>query len=113
MQHDLKPDLPVLRVFQARAKPGCEQALAGKLATSSVAVVQGQSGNLGHLAGLPATAGGRDFIFCSIWRDADALIARFGSDWRSSYLPAGYDELIETCSVQHYSISLDGCSFPK
>jgi hypothetical protein len=24
MPHELQPDVPILRVFQARAKPGCE-----------------------------------------------------------------------------------------
>src|SRR5262245_45972833 len=36
-----RPSVPIIRVFRARAKRGCESALANKLATSSVEVVQG------------------------------------------------------------------------
>jgi hypothetical protein len=47
--YELRPSVPIIRVFRARARQGCERALAGKLATSSVEVVQGQPGFLGYL----------------------------------------------------------------
>ena len=31
--------------------------------------------------------------------------ARFGHDWRASFLPPGYAELIEECSVEHYHLT--------
>jgi hypothetical protein len=41
----------------------------------------------------------------------DAIRARFGHDWRSSFLPPGYAELIEECSVEHYHLTEQ--SFPR
>jgi quinol monooxygenase YgiN len=107
-EHDsteLRPAIPIVRVFRARARPGCESALAQKLATSSIEVVQGQPGFLGYLVAGPARDQQRDFIFASIWADADAVKARFGEAWRVSHLPPGYAALIEECFVDHYHLT--------
>jgi hypothetical protein len=79
--------------------------LADKLATSSVEVVQGQPGFLGYLVAAPASEHQHEFIFASIWANADAVKARFGEEWRVSLLPPGYAELIEECSVDHYHLT--------
>src|SRR5262249_25558624 len=83
----------------------CESALAEKLATSSIEVVQHQPGFLGYLVAGPARDPQREFIFASIWADADAVKARFGEEWRVSHLPPGYAELIEECFVDHYHLT--------
>jgi len=103
--YELRPSVPIIRVFRARAKQGCKGALADKLATSSVQVVQGQPGFLGYLVAGPANERQHEFIFASIWTDADALKGRFGPEWRVSLLPPGYAELIEECSVEHYHLT--------
>jgi hypothetical protein len=95
----------MIRVFRARARQGCERALASKLATSSIEVVQGKLGFLGYLVGGPANESQREFIFASIWANADAVKKRFGDEWRVSLLPPGYAELIEECSVHHYHLT--------
>jgi quinol monooxygenase YgiN len=104
-RYELRSSIPIIRVFRARVKPGCERALAEKLNTSSVEVVQGQPGFLGYLVAGPANERQREFIFASIWADADAIKARFGAVWRTSLLPPGYAELIENCSVDHYHLT--------
>ena len=103
--YELRPSVPIIRAFKARAKQGCERALADKLATSSVEVVQDQLGFLGYLVAGPANERQHEFIFASIWANADAVKARFGEQWRASLLPPGYAELIETCSVDHYHLT--------
>jgi hypothetical protein len=79
--------------------------LAEKLATSSVEVVEDQPGFIGYLVAGPASEHQREFVFASIWSDADAVKARFGREWRVSLLPPGYAELIEECSVDHYHLT--------
>src|ERR1041384_4602997 len=59
--YELRPSIPIIRVFRARAKPGREKALAEKLATSSIEVVRGQPGFLGYLAAGPANDHQREF----------------------------------------------------
>jgi quinol monooxygenase YgiN len=103
--YELRPSIPIIRVFWARAKPGHEKALADKLATSSIEVVQGRPGFLGYLAAGPANDHQREFIFATIWADAEAVKARFGEEWRVSHLPPGYAELIEECTVDHYHLT--------
>src|SRR5262249_62423509 len=61
--YELRPSVPIIRVFRARARQGCERALADKLATSSVEVVQGQPGFLGYLVAGPASEHQHEFIF--------------------------------------------------
>jgi len=95
----------VRSVSLAGCRAGCKRALADKLATSSVEVVQGQPGFLGHLVAGPASEHQHEFIFASIWANADAVKARFGEQWRASLLPPGYAELIEAYSVDHYHLT--------
>ncbi len=104
-QPELRPSVPLLRLFKARAKSGCEAALAKKIATTSAQLVRNQPGMLSFLAAGPTNDVDRDFVFVTIWRDADALKALFGQDWRVSLLPPGYSELIEECSVDHYHLT--------
>ena len=85
--YELRPSVPIIRVFRAHARQGCKRALADKLATSSVQVVQGQPGFLGYLVAGPANESQHEFIFASIWTDADALKARFGHDGATHCCP--------------------------
>lgn len=103
--YELRPSVPILRIFKARAKNGCKQALAEKLASTSAPLVRNQPGLLGFFASGPANDADRDFVFATIWQDADALKVFFGQDWRVSLLPQGYAELIELCSVEHYHLT--------
>ncbi|HLB97684.1 MAG TPA: antibiotic biosynthesis monooxygenase [Acetobacteraceae bacterium] len=103
--YEIRPSVPIMRVFRARARQGCTITLADKLATSSVQVVQGQPGFLGYLVAGPANESQHEFIFASIWTDADALKVRFGPEWRDALLPPGYADVIETCSVEHYHLT--------
>jgi len=91
-RHELRSGVPILRLFKACARPNCESALAEKLATSSVQVVRNEPGFLGLVCAGPANHSDRDFVFASMWRDADAIKARFGHDWLVSFLPLGYAE---------------------
>jgi len=104
-RYEVRSDVPILRLFKARARPNCESALAEKLATSSVQVVRDEPGFLGFLCAGPPNDTDRDFVFASMWRDVDAIKARFGRDWQASFLPPGYSELIEECSVEHYHLT--------
>lgn len=105
MQQDNTSNGPVLRLFTARAKPGRRDDLAQKFATTSVDVVRDERGNMGYFYG-PSVAGDKDlFVFASVWEDMNAVKKRFGEDWQSSYLPAGYADLIDDCSVRHFDLA--------
>ena len=97
----------VLRVFEVKARPGCVDELKTKLADTSVSVVKGKPGNEGYYFGQLENADGRDLVFISIWASLDAVKRHFGEAWSVSFLPEGYDALIEACSVKHYSVSAE------
>ncbi len=96
---------PILGLFEVRPKPGCAAELLARFATTSAQVVRGEPGSEGYFFGREITAEGETVIFASLWRDLDAVKARFGDDWRVSFLPEGYGALIETCSVRHVDLS--------
>ena len=104
MQHEKATGGPIMRLFEARAKEGRGDELAQKFATTSVEVVRDKPGNEGFFFG-QSVAGENDvFVFASVWKDLDAVKERFGADWQSSYLPAGYADMIDECSVRHFEL---------
>lgn len=96
----------ILRVFDVRAKSGKAELLKKKLSDTSVAVVKGKPGNLGYFFGEVLSSNEEDLVFISVWKDLASVKSYFGKDWEQSYLPEGYEELIEYCSIKH--IEFDG-----
>ena len=96
---------PILRLFEARAKSGLAEELMQKFATTSVEVVQNQPGNEGYFFGRSVADDLDVVVFASVWKDLSAVQDQFGADWQSSYLPEGYADLIDECSVRHYYLA--------
>lgn len=96
----------ILRIFEVRAKQGMAGSLKQKLSDTSVAVVNGKPGNLGYFFGENVSTDKHDLMFISVWKDLDSIKSHFGKEWEESYLPAGYEEIIESCSIKH--IEFDG-----
>ncbi len=92
---------PILRVFEVQAKPGCAAALIEKFGVTSAEVVRGYPGNLGFFFGRGVGTNEDYVVFTSVWRDLEAVQARFGKSWQDSFLPPGYQDLIDECSVRH------------
>ena len=95
---------PLLRIFEVRTKPGCTDQLLQNFSTTSAGVVQDQPGNRGYFFGKCVQGGENIVMFVSVWDDLEAVKQRFGDDWHSSYLPAGYEGLIEECSIRHFDM---------
>ena len=96
---------PLLRVFEVRTREGCAGKLLKNFASTSAGVVQGQPGNRGYFFGRCVQGGENVVMFVSVWKDLAAVKSRFGDDWQKSYIPDGYEELIEECSVRHFDMS--------
>lgn len=96
---------PVMRLFEVHAKPGCVDDLLAKFATTSAEVVAGQPGNRGYFFGRDLAVGEDYVVFASLWDDLDAVKQRFGEDWQVSFLPPGYEALIERCSIRHIDLA--------
>ncbi|MEM7206643.1 MAG: antibiotic biosynthesis monooxygenase [Pseudomonadota bacterium] len=96
----------ILRVFDVRAKAGKVELLKQKLSDTSVSVVKGKPGNLGYFFGENLTSDENDLVFISVWQNLEYVKSHFGEDWEKSFLPDGYEELIESCSIKH--VKFDG-----
>ena len=95
----------ILRVFNVRAKPGEAVTLRQKLSDTSIDVVRGEPGNLGYFFGESLSTDEHDLVFISVWQDLEAIKQRFGDSWQESFLPPGYEALIESCSITHLKVS--------
>lgn len=110
-----QPQQLIMRLFHVRAKPGCAAQLIKNFATTSADVVQHEPGNKGYFfgRGVQDSQGADVVVFASMWRDLDAIKARFGDDWQVSYLPEGYDDLIDDYWVQHIDVGAGWCVRPE
>lgn len=96
---------PVLRMFEVRTKDGCADQLLQNFATTSADVVQGHPGNRGYFFGRCIQGAENTVMFVSVWDSIDAVKARFGDDWQVSYMPEGYEDLIESCFIRHFDMA--------
>ena len=106
MTPDSNPQEMIMRLFHVRAKPGCSGQLIEKFATTSADVVQREPGNKGFFFGQGVDIDGDVVVFASLWANLGAVKRRFGKDWQVSFLPDGYEDLIEECWVQHIDVGI-------
>ncbi len=95
-------------MFHVRAKTGREQELLEKFRTTSAEVVLGEPGNTGYFFGRGVEGDDKKLLFASTWKNLDAIKQRFGEGWQESFLPEGYEDLIETCFVEHIQLDTEG-----
>ena len=105
MGADARQSGPILRLFEVRTKPGCADELMRKFASTSADVVRNEPGNRGYFFGRGIAQDDGLVVFSSIWRDMDDIRQRFGAEWQVSFLPPGYDDLIEACSVRYFDLA--------
>lgn len=105
MQNNKSDHGTIMRLFQVKVKKGCAEELLRKFATTSAEVVQHEPGNEGYFFGQGVAVDEDIVVFASFWRDLNAVKQRFGEDWQSSFLPSGYEALIDECSVRHIDVS--------
>ena len=105
MQKSKTDSGPIMRLFEVRTKHGCADKLMQKFATTSAEVVKDEPGNEGYFYGRSVQSDDNVVVFASIWKDMNAIKDRFGEDWQSSFLPSGYEDLIDECSVRHFNLA--------
>jgi len=96
---------PVLRLFQVKIKEGHAETLMEKFATTSADVVRHEPGNAGYFFGRGIASDDGYLVFASLWEDLEAVKTRFGDKWQQSFLPEGYENLIEEHSLRHIDVS--------
>ncbi|MBG6174683.1 quinol monooxygenase YgiN [Labrenzia sp. EL_208] len=96
---------PVLRLFQVKIKKGHAETLMRKFATTSADVVRHEPGNSGYFFGRGFAPDEGYLVFASLWDTIESVKQRFGDTWQQSFLPEGYDDLIEEHSIRHIDLS--------
>ena len=96
---------PVLRLFEVKVRNGHARALLQKFSTTSADVVRNEPGNQGYFFGQGMLTDVGQLVFASLWKDLNAVKRRFGEDWQASFLPEGYEGMIEEHSIRHIDLS--------
>ncbi|MCJ8276697.1 MAG: antibiotic biosynthesis monooxygenase [Bdellovibrionales bacterium] len=95
----------ILRIFEVITKPNCSEKMLENFKSTSTQVVENEPGNLGYYFGKGVASEKESVIFVSIWKDLESIQNRFGENWKESYLPEGYEEIIEVHSLKHIDVS--------
>ena len=97
----------IIRVFQARPRPGLEAAYEQLMRNAAIPLMQQQVGLLGLYVGtrVPATTPA-ELVIVSVWEDQAALEGFTGPDWRVEVVLPGEAQLVLDTRVAIYT-SLD------
>ena len=108
---------PILRLFEVKVRDGHAETLLRKFSTTSADVVRGEPGNRGYFFGQGMLNDAGRLVFASLWKDLNAIKQRFGEDWQASFLPEGYEDMIEEHAIRHIDLSgswfVDGKVLPE
>ncbi|WGH78603.1 antibiotic biosynthesis monooxygenase family protein [Jannaschia ovalis] len=104
MTDNTPADGPVLRLFEVKVRDGHAETLLQKLSTTSAEVVRNEAGNCGYFFGRDIFTDDGKLVFASLWKDLDAIKQRFGEDWQASFLPEGYEDIIEEHAIRHIDL---------
>ena len=105
MTDDISGTGPVMRLFEVKVRDGYAEALLKKFSTTSANVVRNEPGNQGYFFGQGMLTDADRLVFASFWNDLNAVKRRFGEDWQASFLPEGYEDMIEEHSIRHIDLS--------
>ncbi len=98
----------ILRIFRARARPGCASELERVVRERGVPNIARREGLLSLFLGRPDDGDDRDLVLVSVWRDVEALRAFKGDAWKEARLLPEEIELSESASVSHVVAELVG-----
>ena len=105
MIDNISGDGPILRLFEVKVRDGRAETLLQKFSTTSADVVRNEPGNCGYFFGRGIITDAGQLVFASLWKDLDAIKQRFGEDWQASFLPEGYEDMIEEHAIRHIDLS--------
>jgi heme-degrading monooxygenase HmoA len=91
----------IVRVFEARLKPGAEEAFEAAL-RDDVADARRQPGLVSLRWGRRRDDDAIRVIVVSEWRDLDAIQAWLGPGWLRPRFAPGEDALVTQADVRHY-----------
>lgn len=96
----------IIRVFQAKAKPGKEADFTDFFINEAVQMVRQHEGLISVQVGLPTSESGQDFLMTTTWRDLEALKGFAGENWREAIIDPREAPLLESARVSHYHEAL-------
>src|SRR5579859_4714954 len=97
----------IIRVFRAQPKRGQSVDFESKARALSVPLVKKQPGLVAYFPGKPLDDENGDFVMITVWDSIESLKAFAGDDFNAAVIPAEEIPLLESTSVQHYTVYED------
>ena len=92
----------IIRVFRARIREGREAEFKSMVQEQSIPWLLKSDGMMGLFPGEPFSSSSREFVMVTLWRDADAIAAFSGEDWRTPVVTEDEAPLVEEMFAEHY-----------
>lgn len=92
----------IIRIFRVRIVPQKRAEFETKFADISVKAVEKQPGFLGVEIGKPTQWAPDEYAMISRWESEDALKQFVGDAWNVAHIPAGMEEFIDQCWLDHF-----------
>jgi heme-degrading monooxygenase HmoA len=94
----------IVRVFRAQPKRGKSAAFEEKARALSVPLVKKQPGLVAYFPGKPLDDQNGEFVMITVWDSIESLRAFAGDDFNAAVIPPEEIPLLESTSVQHYTV---------
>lgn len=95
----------VLRVFQARPRPGQEGAYEAFLASTTLPFLRAQKGMRQVMTGRRHGPGRMEIVVVTLWESPEALKAAAGKNWEAGVVdPKREAPLLEDHTCTHYEL---------
>lgn len=92
----------IIRIFSVQVKEGLEAEFEEKYKSISVPFMQSCEGMQEVRIGRPFESAVGRYVMVSYWVSQEHLEAALGDKWREAHIPAGMENYISSCGVEHF-----------
>jgi heme-degrading monooxygenase HmoA len=92
----------VIRVFRPTIRPGKEREFEAFLEETAIPLVSRQSGLLAQHVGKPRTSSSTEYVYVTVWEDAESIRAFAGERWEQAVITPDEEHLLQDTWIGHY-----------
>jgi heme-degrading monooxygenase HmoA len=101
----------IIRVFRPTIHPGKQSEFESFLRNTAVPLVSQQPGLVAQHVGRPRDASSTEYLYVTVWADADAITAFAGQHWQEAVIAPDEEHLLQDTWIAHYeSLPIHGDS---
>ena len=94
----------IIRVFRPTIHPGKQNEFESFLCDTAVPLVSQQSGLIAQHMGKPRDPSSTEYVYITIWEDADSIRAFAGERWQEAVITPDGKHLLKDTWIGHYDV---------